>query len=265
MKRKLLALSLVLGPLLCAEVAETSGRDLIIKVVPVHGDAGLLAHLAGGPRASAQGSDQLKAVVIKGTPADVAVVERSIHELDAASPAVSGGKNIELVVYVIGGSMEPLPGATETSGDALAPVVKQLRTVFPYKNYQTLGTMLLRSSQGSKTISTGIIKSLQKTGNEGEVLSPSTYQLKFDSARATADSVPVIHLDKFEFESRIPVVASVMKSKDGSTASSQFQSVPIGTQTDVDLREGQKVVVANSNIGNTNVSLFLVLAAHLVP
>ena len=250
MRFKLLTLFLVFGAILFSQTADTAGSGRIIRIVHVHGDAGTLANLAGnGSGATVEGSDQLKAVVIKGRPAEVAAVESTIQQLDAGVSAGLGAKNIELIVYVIGGSMESISGVAETSGDALASVVKQLRAVFPYKNYQTLSTMIVRSGQGSKTISSGMIKTLQSTGSNEQVSAPSTYDIRYDSARISAETPPLIHLTGFRFDAKIPMATGM---------------VPVGTATDVDLKEGQKVVVANSNLGNTNMSLFLVLTAHVV-
>lgn len=38
----------------------------------------------------------------------------------------------------------------------------------------------------------------------------------------------------------------------------------VATETDVDLREGQKVVVGKANLDNTDLALFIVLSARLV-
>ena len=47
-------------------------------------------------------------------------------------------------------------------------------------------------------------------------------------------------------------------------SASQVQNYDIGIQTDVDLREGQKVVVGKSNIESTDSALFVILTAKLV-
>jgi len=253
MKRKVLTLFLALGPVLFSQVAETTVRERITKIVRVHGNASIIASLAVIPGVSVEGDNQLRVIVIKGIRSDVAAVERTIQELDTAAPATSEPKNIELVVYVIGGSMDPIPGVPEASVDALTPVLKQLRAVFPYKNYQTLSTMVVRSGQDSKAINSGMMKTVQSNGNSSELVEPSVYHIQYNSARISQETPPVIHLNGFHFGARIPV-------KTGS----DFHQVDVGTETDVDLREGQKVVVANSNLGNANISLFLVLTARLV-
>jgi hypothetical protein len=122
----------------------------VVKVVHVKGNAEGIAALAG--RASGvnyEASTTLKAIVLRGEPADVANVERTIQELDnpnRESGAASGVRNIELTIYAIAGSSEPLAGFEEVTGDALAPVLKQLRAIFPYKHYELLTTVLMRSA-----------------------------------------------------------------------------------------------------------------------
>jgi hypothetical protein len=233
-------------------------RVVAVKVVHVKGDAAVIAALAG--RASGvdyQVSSPLKAIVLKGEPSDVANVERTIQELDSlssASSTASGVRNIELTIHVIAGSSEPIAGFEEVSGDALAPVLKQLRAIFSYKHYELLSTIFMRSAQNTGGTAEGGIRPIQTTDLS---LSPVTYRLSYESVGASTEAIPLIHVVMLQFGASIPYVIGPKESK-------QFQNFHIGISSNLDLLEGQKVVVGTSNVPEGNTSVFLVLSARLV-
>jgi hypothetical protein len=184
--------------------------------------------------------DQLRAIVLRGKPADVAALETTIRELDSNS-ADRGSKNVELTVYVLNGSSS---STAEEKLPAVAPVVKQLHAVFPYSNYQLLSTMLLRSGEGTPASTSGVLKGF------GNSAAPSHYEVSYKAARVSADEAgPSIHLSAFHFMLRVAIAPSMFDA---------------GIDTDVDLRDGQKVVVGKSNIDSVDSALFVVLAAKLV-
>ncbi len=268
MKTKLLIGSFALCSLLWSQSATTEppNPDKVTRVIHVHGNAQSLAELAGNSSgAVVLGSNQLRAIVIKGKASDVDRVVRTIEDLDSAGATALDGKNIELVIYVVSGSMEPMTGASDTGAELLAPVYKQLRAVFPYKSYQLLNTMLMRSGQNSKASTSGMMKALQ---NNPDFNVPGTYRIEYDAATASGDTSPVIHLAKFKFEAKVPFVSGSLsgKGKEGSIpyATTQFQQANIGIETNVDLREGQKVVIGTSNVEMASATLFLVVTARMV-
>ena len=230
----------------------------MIKVVRVRGDPEAIATLAGrSSGVDCQASSALKAIVLKGSPTDVANVERTIQELDSSSPAINtatGVRNLELTIYIMAGSTEPLPGFEEVSGDALTPVLKQLRAIFPYKHYQVLSTLLLRSAQSTGASAQGVIRQLQPTDM---TIGPVTYHVSYDSLAASTESTSIIHVSKLQFTATVPYFI-------GSKDSRQYQNFNIGISSHVDVREGQKVVVGTSNVPEGNTSVFLVLSARVV-
>ena len=230
----------------------------VVKVVHVKGNAEGIAGLAG--RASGvnyEASTTLKAIVLRGQPADVANVERTIQELDnpnGETGTASGVRNIEVTMYAIAGSSEPVAGFEEVNGDALAPVLKQLRAIFPYKHYELLSTILMRSAQNTAGSTEGVIRPLQTTDVN---VTPVNYRISYESVGVSTEAVPVIHVAKLTFSAGVPYVTGPKDSK-------QFQIFHIGINSNIDVREGQKVVVGSSNVPEGNTSVFLVLSARLV-
>jgi hypothetical protein len=148
-----------------------------------------------------------------------------------------------LTVYVLNGSSSA-SATDEKPLAALAPVVKQLHAVFPYSNYQLLSTMLLRSGEGTPASTSGLLKGF------GNSTTPSRYSVDYKAARVSADETgPSIHLTGFHFVLSVAIGPQLFDAR---------------IETDVDLREGQKVVVGKSNIETADSALFVVLVAKLV-
>jgi hypothetical protein len=83
---------------------------------------------------------------------------------------------------------------------------------------------------------------------------PSTYQVQYDDSTVSAEErSTLVHLSNFRFITRVPVGSG-----------SQWQNEDVSINTDVDLREAQKVVVGKANVGNSDSALFVVLSARLV-
>jgi hypothetical protein len=231
--------------------------DQVTKVIRVrYGNPKSIAGLAtNGVPVNVNADNVLKVIVLHGRADDVAAVEQIIRELDVPATAqASRNKDIELVVSVVGGSdkAELLPGGPIS--ELIAPVIKQLRAVFPYKNYQLLSSMLLRSSEGAKAGNNGVMKSLTNFGNYSY---PSGYAVGYDEVSVSSEEgKPNVHLRNFIFKTTVPTPA-------GGPDARQFQLTDIVIRTDIDLREGQKVVAGKANIDNSDLALFVVLTARV--
>lgn len=222
-------------------------QNIVTKVVRVrYANAHTVADLVEpGIPVTVTADNALHAIVVKGTQDAVTSVEQLIHELDIPSAVpVSKDKDIELIVSVIGASSSvDVPAASEMP-EGMMPVIKQLRAIFPYKNYQLLSSMLVRSREGSKADSKGIMKAV------GSSSRPSNYYLAYSDASVAPDNTkPMIHISNFRFNAVVPI---------GPVGND------VGITTDVDLHEGQKTVVGKADIGSSDSALFVVLTARLV-
>ena len=253
--------SIILSQAPVQTVTDTNPSDKVTKVVRVrYGNARTLAALAAnGAPVNVNADNLLQVIVLHGRANDTATVEQTIHELDvpAATQTSYKSKDVELIVSVVGGSnsTELMPGGPIS--EVMAPVVKQLRAVFPYKSYQILSSMLLRSSEGAKAESNGVMKSLTNSDQPR----PTGYGVAYDEANVSPEEGrPTIHLKNFHFRTTVPTPV-------GSTNGSQYSQIQmndVNIRTDIDLREGQKVVAGKANIDNSDLALFVVLTARLV-
>jgi hypothetical protein len=249
---KTIFLLLCLFPALVWPQPAATASETITRVIRVHTNALKLAAVAsGGSRAEVRADDTLNAIVVRGKPSDVETLEKTIRELDSVSSA-PGSRNVELTVYLLSGSNSPAPPGADDKLPVITSVVKQLRAVFPYGNYQLLSTMLLRSGEGTVASTDGVLKAF---GNPGDGGFPSRYSINYKAARFSPDqAAPSIHLSGFHF-----VLRGMLPT--GSGHQQQFDA---GVETDVDLRQGQKVVVGKSNLESVDSALFVVLMAKLV-
>lgn len=199
----------------------------------------------------------LNVIVLSGKLDEVTTLERTIHELDVPSEASISyqPKNIELTVNIISGSdnVESMPGGQIP--ETIMPVVKQLRAIFPYKSYQLLSSMLLRSSENATTSNNGVLKSLT---NPGSYSAPNGYVVGYNRSTVSIEGgKAVVHLKDFLFKTTIQTPAA-----GGNTT--QTGPAEVGIRTDIDLREGQKVVAGKADAGNGGLALFVILTARLV-
>ncbi len=241
--------------------SEAAFSQVITKVVRVqYALPQKIAELihGGNEPAIVRADNILKVIVLEGNPNYVASLEQAIRELDVPAAALTfhKSKNVELIVSVIGGSdkAELLSGGQIP--EAMVPVIKQLRAVFPYKNYQLLSSMLLRSSEGAKAWNNGVMKSMTNLGSYSQ---PSGYGIGYDEASVSPEEgKPIIHLRNFLFKTTVPISVA------GDANVHQYQISDISIRTDVDLREGQKVVAGKANVDNSDLALFVVLTARLI-
>jgi hypothetical protein len=103
-----------------------------------------------------------------------------------------------------------------------------------------------------------------RSGREGEAngMAPSNpedvgktlYQLRFRSVTLIPDSAGKrIRIDGLRLGAKIPV-----------RTGSNMTYIDTGINTDLDVREGQKVVVGKATVDSSNNALFLVLTARIV-
>jgi len=215
---------------------------------------------ANGLPVFAEADDTLQAIVLKGDPEAVASAERTIHELDIPS-TVPSSKDIELIVSVIGGSNNTTTTADAQIPPEIAPVVKQLRAIFPYQNYEILSSMMLRSRADEQAGNEGVMKGLSNTAPE---TAPTPYSLHYDAANVSVQGGrPIIHLKNFRFFSHIDRVTRTLDAG-GKPTATQTQRFNIDINTGVDIADGQRIVAGKANIDTSDSALFLVLTAKLV-
>jgi hypothetical protein len=184
-------------------------------------------------------NNQMKTMAISGTAENLAAAEAAIKQLDVAP------KNIDLTVYfVVGGDQPNLMGGAVPQD--LRDVITQLKSTFTFKEYKMLDVLTLRTRAGSSAETSGILN----TNNP-----PRMSQFSIRNTTVSEDGT-TIRIDRMHAGLRIPV--------GGLSAQKNVDYINSGIDQDVDVKEGQKVVVGRSSLEGPQQALFLILTAHVI-
>jgi len=189
------------------------------------------------------------ALGVSAPPAVMAAVEETIKRLDVPPPPV---KNVELTGYIL----EALAQGSSSVPPDLEGVVGQLSRAFSYRAYRLVDTLVARAREGS-----GLSAEADTMGGNGKSSSErSRYMLHATQASVThGDAGTTIRLDQLHFGAKAP---DLMSGPVDGSGSRQYRSVDI--EADLDIREGQRVVVGKSGAGDSGNATFLVLTAKVV-
>jgi hypothetical protein len=203
-----------------------------LKYVDPHAAQNLLRNFG----VNVQADRQMKVVALSGAKAAVETAEAALLQLDKPNAAL---KDVELTVYFVVGRDEAGPGSVNAVPADLQSTVAALKQTFPYKAYELLDTLALRSRAGSRAHTTG-----QIGGN-----------------RLTHFSVNSVNLEG-EGMIRIDGLNAGVRQLQNLGQKSEYVDVSgVNTQV-VDVKEGQKLVVGRASEGPGK-ALFLVLIAKV--
>jgi hypothetical protein len=124
-------------------------------------------------------------------------------------------------------------------------MAKQLHSVFSYSGYQALESFVLRGRDGRGGGSSGTFHGTK-----------STYSFRYQQATVAGEATKVITLRNLDLNLRFPTGGM---TKDGEQITHNS-----GLNTDIDIREGQKVVVGKSDLNSGESPLILVVTAKVV-
>jgi hypothetical protein len=201
-----------------------------------------IARLLNGPGVNVNYSASMHAVLVRGNPDAVASLEEMIRKLDVAPP------NVELTVYLVSGTAQ---ATQDELPKDLTPVAKQLHGVFAYKSYRLVESFILRSralNDGANNASLSTNGTLPGTR--------ALYDFRVRAASVTGGTPRAVRLEGMSLTMRTPT-SNV--DKDGRPV---YNTTAINT--DLDIGDGQKVVVGKSNLFGTDDALVLVVTAKIV-
>jgi hypothetical protein len=217
-----------------------------------HAEVGQLARVLGIFPAQIEFSNdpKLPALGVSASPAVVAAIEETIKRLDVPPPPV---KSVELIGYILEALAQP---GTPTSVPAeLESVVTQLKRTFSFAGYRLSDTLIARVRDDA--------------GLNVEALGPASpnssgrriHALRASKVAITArEGVSVVSLRNLRFNVQVPIPVGAT-----GTGASSYQYRDVGAQAEyLDLREGQKVVVGKTGVGDGGDALILALTAKVV-
>ncbi|HJZ98149.1 MAG TPA: hypothetical protein VKE70_16680 [Candidatus Solibacter sp.] len=238
MKRLVLAALLAI-PLLAQQKDERTTKLVQLKYLEPQSVNALIAQFG----VSTQWNSQLRVMSLFGTPAQIAAAESALKQLDIAP------KTIELVVYFVVGSDQPNLTGAPIPAD-IRDVINQLKGTFTFKDYRMLDTLTLRTRSGSAAETTGIL---------GTGVNPRLSSFSIRNASVTDDGT--VRIDRLHAGLRLPMGTRTTETKSGQHTGVEYMNT--GIDQDVDVKEGQKVVVGRSSLEGPEKALFLILTAKV--
>lgn len=238
MKRLLFALALLILPAIGQDQPKPQYVQRLVQVKYINASA-FEAILTIFP-VKFRFNQQLGVVALDGPADQVAAVEAVIKQLDVPV------KNVELTMYFMVGSEGDATVGNPMPKD-LESVATQLRTALAFKSYRLLDVLQARTRAGATidTNSSGASVTLNNV--------PYSINIHFTVRSTTvASDGSTVRLDGMRCGLRWPMPSGA-----------QVTYSDLGLNADVDIKEGQKVVVGRLGVVHDQ-ALFLVLTARIV-
>jgi hypothetical protein len=251
MKRILLAFILLALPMAAQEQKQEQKKEERAENRPVqklfvlkYADPSQIARLMQVFGGSLTPNSEMHALAVLANPETMKAIEEAIQRLDVPTAVP---KDIELTFYLlVGGEAEnPIAGAVPKDLDS---VVAQLKNAFAFKSYHLLDTLTLRTRAGQRASTTSSGGAMQMSS----VSYPVTTSINLNAATVGPDGT-TIRIDGMRAVIQVPLMSG--------GGGINFKDLVLST--DLDIKEGQKVVVGRIGISH-NQALFLVLTAHPV-
>ena len=247
MTRLLLMVLLAAWPLAAQEQkqaqakAEDSGplarQVFILKYASPSAVAGVLRAFTSGISTD----NPLHALAVTCKPDVMPAIEDAIKRLDVPPPS----QNIEVTAYyLIGGDSDSAPGGPPPK--ELESVIAQLKNSLAFKSYRLLDALELHTRGG--TADTSGSPGPLTPGSSGIIVT----QFRVGSVDVNAND-STVRINGMKAGIRMPVPGR----------GTDFSYVDLGLSADVDIKQGQKVVVGRTSM-NKDQALFLVLTARIV-
>jgi hypothetical protein len=187
-------------------------------------------------------SDEFKTLTVRDFPENIAAIEEALKRLDTPQPM---RPDVELRMNVLIASNAV--AVTSDYPSDLGDVIKQMQATLSYKNYSNVATVVQRVRAGSRGI--GMNGSAEVAAKILEIERPlnAIYDCRVRDLVLTPDSSGgyTVQLNETQFSLNAPSVLG-----------------QANIRTDINLRNGEKVVVGTATLGNKG--LILVLSARII-
>jgi hypothetical protein len=149
--------------------------------------------------------------------------------------------NVEFTVYLLSGSAQ---GTSDDVPRDLGPTVTQLHSVFAYKSYKLSESFILRGGAGMASTE-GVLPGIGLR-----------YRFGYFRLRLSGDAPRAVQLESLYLELTKPAIGL----KDGK----QLYETVAKISTNLDMRDGQKIVVGKSSLNIGGDALILVIVPKVV-
>lgn len=204
--------------------------------------------------------DDLNAILLTAPKPLSERLEAAIKLLDVPRRNQENDRNVELTVRLIEGSGSGTGNEVNADGipASLKSVIVELGEIFTYAQYRLVDTLFLRCRDGSEASTSGMLPSGSSDSEE------SVYSLRIDRVSITDGEPLGIRLDEVSFEATMPQIVSQSGQGGQQQVRRQVSRRRVGIRADIDVREGQQVVIGKASLSAPDVALFVVISAKVV-
>ena len=209
------------------------------------------------------GSERSGMVAVTAPPEVLKQIGETVARLDVPPDEAAPNKNTELTVHLLVASSKEDAAAGDMP-EGLSEVVEELKGTFAYAKYRLWETLLFRCRDGEEVESSSVVPSLLGAAEEA---GPSMVQFRARNVELeSGDDGRIVRIDDLTVGVEIPVVQSSGRGGASSTRKpTRVSRHDMGLKTNVDIREGQKVVVGKASVDiSGQEALFVVLTARVV-
>jgi len=190
---------------------------------------------------------EYKTITVRDFPENIATIEEAIKRLDTAQ---TPRPDIEFSVHVLIASTAS--GTREDFPAELGDVVTQLKSALKYKSYNLMTSGIHRAKEGPADVSNSGVAESNLFSSVPTPPNPIFYEYYLDGISVDSGSgASSIQIGSFRFNMRVPL-----------NLGSQIQYQNVGFRSPVGLRQGEKVVVGSTTMGDKG--LVVVVSAKLL-
>ena len=206
----------------------------------------LIGLASGFKGASMNYNDEFRTLTVRDFPENLATIEEALKRLDKPEPP---RPTIEFHIHILIASEGTAPAGQEYP-EELADVLKQLRSTLKYKSYVLLASSIQRTKEGRE----GVSNSGSADGRGLGIADSETYPIAYHydlgqiSLEGSGGALQTIAISGFKFSMRIYIKPVGWQD--------------VGFHTPVSLRDGEKIVVGTTTVGDRGVAV--VVTAKLI-
>ncbi len=215
---------------------QSSAKVIMLRYMKAD-SAGLIAQAFGDGKVNVQRDPRAPMLVLNGPLDLLTAIENAIQKADVPDkPAL----NVELTFFVL---VAGDTFAATALPDELTGVAKQVKALFGHPALRLLDSIQVRTRDGKGGEASGMMGKMQGT-------LPSQYQLRFaEVSLQGAEKARTVRLNTLKFGTKIAIGT---------------QYLDTGINTDVDFREGQKIVIGKSSLDSSGTPFFVVVSGKVV-
>jgi Bacterial type II/III secretion system short domain len=223
------------------------GRVFEIKYRDPNGLLQVMRPLGSGFKGATMSVErEFNTLTVRDFPENIASIEEAIKRLDTPQ---APRPDIEFSVHVLIASNSP--GGPDVYPAELGDVVKQLKSALKYKSYSLMTSAVHRAKEGPGGVRNSGVAESNLFSSVPTPPNPIFYEYSLQSISIDSAAGAAVQVGELRFNMRVPL-----------NLGTNVQYQDVGFRSPVGLRQGEKVVVGSTTMGDKG--LVVVVSAKLL-